>query len=117
MERFLRILTLVTCVVVVMPPQWCRALPNSPFSCCESCAEELEENSLADESKQEPDEKGHGCQCGKIAFKQPEEVVAAVYVAPQAVLVVAESVSVSIDHSLVVPPTRNLQQLLCCWRN
>jgi hypothetical protein len=103
--------------MVVMPPQWCRALPGSPFACCNSCAEELEERCLAVESENEQDQTECGCQCGKIAFKQPEEVAVAVYDVPHAMHLLTGAVSIRIDHSLDVPPPRNFQQLLCCWRN
>lgn len=117
MSSVLRILALVTCVVVVMPPQWCRALPGSPFACCDACAEELDDQCLSEEGEETPEPTEQAsCQCGKIAFKQPDEVVAAVFVVPQIAYVSEDTGSVPVVHSCDVPPPRNLQRLLCCWR-
>lgn len=104
------ILAFVAAVIIALPPQWCQIITGEKVECCPACADD-------DCGHEEvPVENENQCQCGITPFKQPETVTTIALCVGDLLPLAVFSQPASIAIVGVIPE-RNLQQLLCCWRN
>ena len=100
---------MITALSLALPPEWCQVIAGEPVECCPGCADD----GCGD--RDQPAESD--CQCGKATFKQPDQVSAPALIPSGFVLPVDAPTCSTLTLTTDIPPPRNLQQLLCCWRN
>ncbi len=104
------ILVVLAAAVASLPPGWCRALPGSPFTCCDACHDEQEGG--------DDDQDGNACQCNTLALKQADDStpLPALAAVPLAFLEVGVCRAESLPIDPAVRPPPNYQRTLCRWR-
>jgi hypothetical protein len=109
MRSLSTIAVLLAATVACLPPEWCRAIPGAPFTCCHSCCEQ----------RQQPErEAPQRCECCKQPRKLAEEIPASIdYAALPALIVIpksSEAVWLPVVSDDRAP--RDYQRTLCRWR-